>query len=87
MLFKHHAGQQQADLKVRIRVPGAWFGAGASGRLTATERRDAYDAVAVEYDERHVFEPAAGRKPAVVKQALRFICFADAADDAVGRRH
>ena len=81
LLFKQYPGQQQVDLKVKIGVPGSWFGAGAQGALTVTERQDRYEAVAVEYEEKHIFQPATGKKPAVVKEAIRFVCHADAADD------
>ena len=64
MLFAKYPGQQQVDLSVKIDVPGSWFGAGGAGTLTAGERREKYEAVAVEYEEEHVFEAAAGRKPA-----------------------
>ena len=37
LLFKKYPGQQQVDLKVRVNVPGSWFGAGAEGTLNAAE--------------------------------------------------
>jgi len=79
--FKHHPGQQQVDLSVRIDVPGSWFSAGADGTLTAAEKKDKYVAVASEYEEKHVFEPSVGRRPAKVGQGIRFVCPEDAATD------
>ena len=35
--IKQYPGQQQVDLKVRVNVPGSWFGAGAEGTLNAAE--------------------------------------------------
>ena len=81
LLFKQYPGQQQVDLAVKISIPGSWFSAGASGQLSVAERRHSYEAIATRYEERHVFEPAVGRKPAKIKEGLRFICPSDAADD------
>jgi hypothetical protein len=81
-VFKKYPGDQQAQLKVKIEVPGKWFGAGEAGALSAGERREKYDAVACEYEEKHVFEAAQARKPAKVGEAIRFLCHVDAADDA-----
>ena len=81
-VFKKYPGDQQAQLRVKIEVPGKWFGAGEAGALSAGERREKYDAVACEYEEKHVFEAAQARKPAKVGEAIRFLCHADAADDA-----
>jgi hypothetical protein len=82
LLFKQYPGQQQVDLKVKVDIPGSWFSAGQSGGLTAAERKEKYESIAMEYEEKHVFEPAAGRKPALVKEGIRFVCPTDAADDA-----
>ena len=43
--------QEQVDLAVEIEVPGSWFGVGSMGSLTTTERREKYNAQAVEYSE------------------------------------
>ena len=50
-LVQQYPGQQQVDLAVEIQVPGSWFGVGPMGSLTTTERRDKYNAQAVEYCE------------------------------------
>ena len=82
LLFKQYPGQQQVDLKVKIHIPGSWFGAGESGSLTASEKKEKYEAIAVQFEEKHVLEPATGRKPAKIWPCIRFVCYADAADDA-----
>ena len=58
---------------VRIDIPGSWFAGGAAGGLTTTERREKYVSVAVQFDEKHVFEAASGRRPAKMGQAIRFV--------------
>ena len=71
MLYKQHPGQQQADAACQINVPGSWFGAGAAGGLNSAERKEKYKAVAMEYDAKYVFEPAAARKPTKIFEGLR----------------
>ena len=46
----------EVDLKVKIGIPGSWFGAGNSKALTATGKKERYEAIAVEYEENHIFE-------------------------------
>ena len=79
--FKQYPGQQQVNLAVKISIPGSWFGGGDAGRLSAAEKRDSYDAIATEYEEKHLFEPAVGRKPANIKEGIHFVCPSDAADE------
>ena len=43
-LVKQYPGQEQVDLAVEIEVPGSWFGVGSMVSLTATERREKYNA-------------------------------------------
>jgi hypothetical protein len=69
LLFKQYPGQQQVDLKVKVDIPGSWFSAGQSGGLTAAERKEKYESIAMEYEEKHVFEPAAGRNPPLSRRA------------------
>ena len=65
-----HPGQEQVDLASSSRSP-ALFG----GALTTNERRDKYEAQAVEFTE--VYEFGSGKK--VTKEpAIRFICISDA---------
>ena len=81
-LFKQHPGQQQVDLSVKIEIPGSFFGSGSAGSLTAGERKEKYEAIAMEYNGAHIFEPPSGRKPALIKPGIRAVFPADAADDA-----
>lgn len=83
-LFRQHPGQQQVDLSVKVDIPGSWFSAGQLGSLTSAEKKDKYEGVAVEYDEKHVFaeEDKAKKKPAKIGKGIRFLCHSDAADDA-----
>ena len=55
----------------------------ASGRwvLTTTERREKYNAQAVEYSEVREFPGASRRARKTKEKAIRFICLADAADE------
>ena len=59
-LVKQYPGQEQVDLAVEIEVPGSWFSVGSMGSLTTTERREKYNAQAVEYSEVREF-PGASR--------------------------
>eukprot|EP00966_Prymnesium_polylepis_P141046 3257016-Prymnesium_polylepis.1 len=36
---KQYPGQQQVDLKVKVEIPGSWFGAGQLGGLTSSEKK------------------------------------------------
>ena len=80
-LVKQYGGEEQVKLKLVVKVPGSWFGGGAEGSMSASERREYYEAQAVEYDAAHSFKKA-GHKKASVQQALRFLCISDAAEDA-----
>ena len=77
---KQYPGQQQVDLAVEIEVPGSWFGVGPMGSLTTTERREKYNAQAVEFCEVREFPGATRGARKTKEKAIRFICLADAAD-------
>ena len=49
--FKQYAAKEQAELKVRIDVPGSWFNG-----LEGAERSATYEAQAYDYEEAHVFK-------------------------------
>ena len=66
------------DLATRIDIPGSWFGATEAGALNAGEKCAKYVAVAVEFNAKHVFEQAGGRRAAKVGEAIRFVCPEDA---------
>ena len=82
-LYKQYEypGQQQVDLKVKILIPGSWFGQGAEGSLTQAERREKYEAVAVEYNPKYILDPPKRGKPPQVVEAIRFVCPEDAGED------
>jgi len=79
-LVKQYPGQEQVDLAVEIEVPGSLFGVGSMGSLTTTERREKYNAQAVEYSEVREFAGASRGARKTKEKAISFICLADAAD-------
>ena len=79
--IKQYPGDEQVRLKVVVEIPGSWFGSGALGSLTAGERRERYEAQAVEYTPLHEFKKP-GQRKSTKEQAIRFICISDAAEDA-----
>ena len=80
-LIKQYSGDEQVRLKVVVEVPGSWFGGGALGTLTDGERKEKYEAQAVEYAPVREFRKA-GQRKATKEPAIRFICLSDATDDA-----
>ena len=80
-LVKQYPGQEQVDLAVEIEVPGSWFGVGSMGSLTTTERREKYNAQAVEYSKVREFPGASRGARKTKEKTIRFICLADAADE------
>ena len=77
--FKRRPGPEQVKLNVEINVPASWF---SWSHVTAAERVETYRATAVQYEERHVFEPASRGRSAVVEKAIQFVVAADAAENA-----
>jgi len=80
-LVKQYPGQEQVNLTVEIQVPDSWFGVGSMGSLTTTERREKYNAQAVEYSEVREFPGASRGARKTKEKAIRFICLAHAADE------
>ena len=76
-LIKQYGWQEQADLKVRVQIPGSWFG----GQLTADEKRVLYWAQAKGCSEAHKF-PKNGARREQTCSAIQFICESDVIDDA-----
>ena len=64
---KQRPGPEQVALAAEVNVPGSWFTWDESSRA---ERQEYYRAVALEFEERHVFEPAARGKPAKLDAAI-----------------
>ena len=64
-IIKQYPGQEQVDLSVLVEIPGSWFG----GALTTNERRDKYEAQAVEFTE--VYEFGSGKKATKAGDALQ----------------
>ena len=50
-LIKQYPAKEQAELKVRVNVPGSWFG----GQLTPSERGVLYECEAFDSSEAHEF--------------------------------
>ena len=63
-------GPEQVALAAEVNVPGSWFTWDESSRA---ERQEYYRAVALEFEERHVFEPAARGKPAKLDAAISLL--------------
>ena len=66
-LINQYATREQAELKVRIKIPGSWFG----GQLTSQEKLEQYWAQAKGSSEAHPFAATRGRRaqtcPAYIK--------------------
>ena len=75
-LIRKYPAKEQAELKVRVQVPGTWFG----GTLTDAERRQLYWAQAKGSAEAHKF-PKKGSRAAQTCPAIAFICESDVVDD------
>ena len=81
-IIKQYPGPEQVELKVINEIPGAWFGGTSTGALNPSERREHYEAQAVEYAAVHEFKPPGGRGRVIKDEAIRFICISDAMDEA-----
>lgn len=75
-LIHQYPAKEQAELKVRITIPGAWFG----GALTADERSVKYWAQAKGSAEAHSFKKQGSRKEQTCA-AIQFLCESDVVDD------
>ena len=69
--IKQYEAKEQAELRVRVMVPGSWF-----NNLTDAERREKYQAEAYDWVAAHRF-PKKGAKPAQTCAAIKFLCEAD----------
>ena len=75
-LIKQYPAKEQAELKVKVKIPGSWFG----GSLTSEERKELYWAQAKDSAEAHRF-PKKGQKPATVCPGISFLCDSDVVED------
>ena len=57
-LIKQYPAKEQAELKVKVQIPGSWFG----GSLTPEEKRELYWAQANDSSEAHKFPRSGGRR-------------------------
>ena len=74
--IKQYAAKEQAELRVRIKIPGSWFPG-----LRGAEKMELYEAEAYAFEEAHRFQKTANRA-AQTCQAIRFICVSDLQEDA-----
>ena len=72
-------GPEQVTLSVKIRIPGNWFP--GHSNLTEEEQAEFYWCTAVEFEEKHLFEPAKARQSAKYGPAIRFINKEDVEED------
>jgi len=75
MLIKQYPAKEQAELRVRIKIPGTWF-----ANLTPGERSKLYDAEAYASEASWHF-PKVGARSAQTCAGMRFICPEDVFED------
>ena len=66
--FKQYPAKEQAELRVRIKVPGSWF-----DNLTPTESAERYKAEAYESVEAHKFKKMR-KSPERTCATIKFMC-------------
>lgn len=71
-----YPAKEQAELRVRIKIPGKWF-----PNLTPTEQKVRYEATATTWEPSHRF-PKRGERPAMTCEGLRFLCDEDVKEEA-----
>ena len=74
-IIKQYDGKEQAELRVRIELPGSFFDG-----LTSTERAEKYGAEAFEYVPVHHFAKTRHRAKQTCA-AIKFLCESDVFDD------
>ena len=67
-------GKEQAELRVRIKLPGSWFDG-----LVGEEKAQQYEAEAFEYVPSHRF-PKSRHRSAQTTEAIKFLCKSDVHD-------
>ena len=73
--FKQYPAKEQAELKVRIKVPGSWFNG-----LQGAERACMYEVQAYDWVEAHSFKKSGGRQTEILP-AIKFLCEEDVFED------
>lgn len=73
--IKQYPAKEQAELRVRVKIPGSWFPG-----LTGADKAESYEAEAYHSSEAHRFEKTRHR-PAQTCPAIFFICVSDVAED------
>ena len=71
-----YEAKEQAELRVRINVPGKWFPG-----LTPAEKKEDYEAEAIDWDPSHKF-PKRGERKEMRCTAIKFLCKSDVFEDA-----
>lgn len=71
-----YPAKEQAELRVRIKIPGKWF-----PNLTPAEQKLRYEATATTWEPSHRF-PKRGERPAMTCEGLRFLCDEDVKEEA-----
>ena len=67
--FTQYPGAEQVAEGSKIEVPGWWFEG-----IPSVDKKKKYEAIAVEYSARHVFQPAGKSTAAAADEAIRFVC-------------
>lgn len=73
--IRQYDAKEQAELRVRVKIPGSWFGG-----LTAGEARQDYWCEAFAHEDAHHF-PKKGSRKAMTCAGIRFVSGDDAAED------
>lgn len=75
-MIKQYPAKEQAELRVRVQVPGSWFGG-----LLPAERRQHYEAEAYDWKEAHHFPKVPRGWAAQTCPAIKFLCETDVFED------
>ena len=72
--FIQYPAREQAELRVRIKIPGSWFNG-----LSGAERSIKYEAEAYDFVDAHVFKKNGKAQPPC--PAIKFLCEEDVFED------
>ena len=72
--FIQYPAREQAELRVRIKIPGSWFNG-----LSGAERSIKYEAEAYDFVDAHVFKKNGKAQPPC--PAIKFLCEDDVFED------